>query len=68
MNNKTDVIYISNSFKSDVKLGVKRILGSLSSLFGKVNSLLLKVVATIFPWNRRARRRLANIGEEDDEL
>ena len=59
---------IINFFFSGIKLGTKRILGSLSSMFGKVNSLLLKVVATIFPWNRRARRRLANIGEDDEEL
>ena len=37
-------------------------------MFGKTKTLILKVVATIFPWNRRARRRLENIGEDDDEL
>ena len=63
------ILFIVVEYFSGWKLGTKRMLTSLSSMFGKANSLLLKVVATIFPWNRRARRRLANIGDEnDDEL
>ena len=61
------ILFIVVEYFSGWKLGTKRMLASLSSMFGKTNSLLLKVVATIFPWNRRARRRLANIGDEDDD-
>lgn len=51
-----------------LKRGTKKFLGSLSGMFQKLNTLLLKVVAKIFPWNRRARRRLHGDSAEDDEL
>jgi len=50
------------------KRGTKKFLGSLSGMFQKLNTLLLKVVTKIFPWNRRARRRLIDGDEEEEEL
>jgi len=52
------------------RYGAKRILGSFASVCQRLNQLLLKVVAKIFPWNRRARRRLTvgGGGGDDDEL
>ena len=47
------------------RYGAKRILGSFASVCQRLNQLLLKVVAKVFPWNRRARRRL-NGGSEDE--
>ena len=41
------------------RFGAKKILSSVSSVCQRLNNLILKVVAKIFPWNRRAKRRLA---------
>jgi len=46
------------------RFGTKRILRSVVSVCQRVNQLILKVVAKIFPWNRRAKRRLK--GEEEE--
>lgn len=51
--------------KSPWRHGFKRILGSVSGLCNKVSTLMLKFVSTVFPWNRRAKRRLQ--GGDDDE-
>ena len=54
-----------------MRRGFRRILTSVSGLCKRVSTLILKVVKTIFPWNRRARRRLANAGngvEDEEEL
>jgi hypothetical protein len=53
--------------KSGWRVGAKRILGSVAGVCQRLNQLLLKVVAKIFPWNRRAKRRLRG-GAEDEEL
>jgi hypothetical protein len=34
-------------------------LSSVSGVCQRLSKLILKVVAKIFPWNRRAKRRLA---------
>ena len=41
------------------KFGAKKILSSVNSVCQRLNALILKVVAKVFPWNRRAKRRLA---------
>ena len=52
--------------------GSKRILRSVVNVCQNLNQLLLKVVAKMFPWNRRARRRLkvggSNGEDAEDEL
>ena len=48
------------------KFGAKRILNKTAGMFKKLSTLLLKIVKTIFPWNRRARRRLSD-GEDEEE-
>ena len=48
--------------------GTKRILRSVVNVCQRVNQLILKVVAKMFPWNRRAKRRLRGVGEDEDEL
>ena len=58
----------SSDVTSGWRYGAKKILGSFGGVFKRLNQLLLKVVAKMFPWNRRARRRL-QFGEDDaDEL
>ena len=52
--------------KSGWRLGAKRILGSFAGVCQRLNQLLLKVVAKLFPWNRRAKRRLRGVGEDDE--
>jgi hypothetical protein len=44
---------------SPARFGAKKILSSVSSVCQRLNNLILKVVSKVFPWNRRARRRLA---------
>ena len=59
----------SSDVTSGWRYGAKKILGSFAGVCQRLNQLLLKVVAKMFPWNRRARRRLQFGGEEDaDEL
>jgi len=48
------------------RFGAKRILGSFAGVCQRLNQLLLKVVAKVFPWNRRAKRRLRG-GADDEE-
>merc|ERR1712154_92281 len=46
--------------------GSKRILRSVVNVCQNLNQLLLKVVAKMFPWNRRAKRRLKVGGANED--
>jgi len=50
-----------------MRRGFRRVLTSVSGLCKRVSTLILKVVKTIFPWNRRAKRRLASGGGVEDE-
>ena len=50
---------------SGLQLGAKRMLGSFANVCQRLNQLLLKVVAKVFPWNRRAKRRLKGGDEEE---
>ena len=64
-----EVLVSSPAVSGGWRYGAKRILGSFASVCQRLNQLLLKVVAKIFPWNRRARRRLTvGGGGDDDEL
>ena len=54
--------------ESSWRFGLRKVLSKTSGLCSKVSTLILRVVKTIFPWNRRAKRRLQGEGAEDDEL
>ncbi len=47
--------------------GAKKLLNRTSGLLQRLSQLLLKVVKTIFPWNRRAKRRLEENSSEDED-
>lgn len=64
--NEDDATVVTN--ESRWRFGLRRILGKSSQMLQKLNTLLLKVVTTIFPWNRRAKRRLYEGAEGHDEL
>ncbi len=51
--------------------GFRRVLTSVAGVCKRLSKLILKVVKTIFPWNRRAKRRLAagdGAADDDEEL
>jgi len=61
---------ISNSTSSATNstasvTGTKKVLSATRNLLERVSKLLVKFVHKIFPWNRRARRRV--MGDGDDE-
>ena len=61
---------ISNSTSSSTNsttsvTGTKKVLSATRNLLERVSKLLVKFVHKIFPWNRRARRRV--MGDGDDE-
>jgi len=61
-------LHLDNSTQlSPWRFGAKKILSSVSSVCQRLNNLILKVVAKIFPWNRRAKRRLAAKAGTDPE-
>jgi hypothetical protein len=61
-------LHLDNSTQlSPWRFGAKKILSSVSSVCQRLNNLILKVVAKIFPWNRRAKRRLAAKAGADPE-
>ena len=49
-----------------VSHGTKRLLASIKGLLDRTSKVLVKVVHRIFPWNRRARRRVMGDGEDDE--
>lgn len=53
--------------ESGWRFGAKKILRSVVNFCQRINQLLLKVVAKVFPWNRRAKRRLKGGLGDDDE-
>eukprot|EP00095_Tigriopus_kingsejongensis_P012501 maker-scaffold221_size251850-snap-gene-1.9 protein:Tk12501 transcript:maker-scaffold221_size251850-snap-gene-1.9-mRNA-1 annotation:"hypothetical protein" len=59
---------LQESKPSRWRVGFKKILGSLAGMTSKLNTLLLKVVSTIFPWNRRAKKRLARGDDEEQQI
>jgi len=46
----------------------KRLLSSVRGLLERLSKLMVKFVHRIFPWNRRARRRVLGDGEEEEDL
>ena len=48
------------------KHGTKQILSSVRNLLDVSSKVIVKLVYKIFPWNRRARRRVMGDGEEDE--
>ena len=49
-----------------VQQGGLRLLASLRGVTERASKLLVKLVHRIFPWNRRARRRVLGDGEDDE--
>ena len=58
--------YEEETSSSGWKYGASKILRKTSGMLQRLSTLLLKIVKTIFPWNRRAKRRLAG-GEDEEE-
>ena len=46
--------------------GTKKLLSSVRNLLDVSSKIIVKLVYKIFPWNRRARRRVLGDGEEDE--
>ena len=46
--------------------GTKKLLTSVRNLLDVSSKVMVKFVYKIFPWNRRARRRVLGDGEEDE--
>jgi len=46
--------------------GTKRLLSSVRNLLDVSSKIIVKLVYKIFPWNRRARRRVMGDGEDDE--
>ena len=46
--------------------GTRKLLSSLRNLLNVSNKVIVKLVYKIFPWNRRARRRVLGDGEEEE--
>ena len=47
-------------------LGTKKLLSSVRNLLDVSSKIIVKLVYKIFPWNRRARRRVMGDGAEDE--
>ena len=47
-------------------LGTKKLLSSVRNLLDVSSKVIVKLVYKIFPWNRRARRRVMGDGAEDE--
>ena len=46
--------------------GTKKLLSSVRNLLDVSSKVIVKLVYKIFPWNRRARRRVMGDGEEEE--
>ena len=47
-------------------LGTKKLLSSVRNLLDVSSKIIVKLVYKIFPWNRRARRRVMGDGAEEE--
>jgi len=56
----------SSSNNSTSITGTKKVLSATRNLLERVSKLLVKFVHRIFPWNRRARRRVMGDGDDDE--
>ena len=58
---------VSNSTSNSTSTtGTKKVLSATRNLLERVSKLLVKFVHRIFPWNRRARRRVMGDGDDDE--
>merc|ERR1712055_383010 len=58
---------VSNSTNNSTSItGTKKVLSATRNLLERVSKLLVKFVHRIFPWNRRARRRVMGDGDDDE--
>ena len=58
---------VSNSTTNSTSItGTKKVLSATRNLLERVSKLLVKFVHRIFPWNRRARRRVMGDGDDDE--
>merc|ERR1712226_1235198 len=67
--NSTTTQTLSNSTSSNsstTTTGTKKVLPATRNLLERVSKLLVKFVHRIFPWNRRARRRVMGDGDDDE--
>jgi len=46
--------------------GTKKLISSIKNLLDRTSAVLVKFVHRIFPWNRRARRRVMGDGEDEE--
>merc|ERR1712198_76138 len=56
----------SSSNNSTSITGTKKVLSATRNLLERLSKLLVKFVHRIFPWNRRARRRVMGDGDDDE--
>merc|ERR1719430_1064918 len=58
---------VSNSTNNSTSItGTKKVLSATRNLLERLSKLLVKFVHRIFPWNRRARRRVMGDGDDDE--
>ena len=62
---ETDPTDTTNT-NSTTMLGTKKLLSSVRNLLDVSSKVIVKLVYKIFPWNRRARRRVMGDGSEDE--
>ena len=60
---ETETDPVSNT---NTMLGTKKLLSSVRNLLDVSSKVIVKLVYKIFPWNRRARRRVMGDGEEEE--
>ena len=56
----------SDTNTTNTMLGTKKLLSSVRNLLDVSSKVIVKLVYKIFPWNRRARRRVMGDGAEEE--
>ena len=64
--NVTGVDVNNTTATNSTMQGTKRLLSSVRNLLDVSSKVIVKLVYKIFPWNRRARRRVLGDGEEEE--
>ena len=62
----TDTDTEPDTTNTTTMLGTKKLLSSVRNLLDVSSKVIVKLVYKIFPWNRRARRRVMGDGGEDE--
>ena len=62
----TDTDTDPDTTNTTTMLGTKKLLSSVRNLLDVSSKVIVKLVYKIFPWNRRARRRVMGDGGEDE--